>query len=105
MKSILFLITVFVFALCSCKNNEDTVKEVPHDGAVETLLTVQHIANSDYDVIVTTHRVWYKNTEKQYIHQDTIPNLGKVQTEGEDADGNTTSLAVPKEYEFYITVK
>lgn len=103
MKPFLFLI--IVLALCSCKNNEDTVKEVPHDGSVETMITVQHIANSDLDVIVTTNRVWYKNTEKQFIHQDTIPSLGTIKSEVENEDGNTATVTLPKEYEIYITVK
>jgi len=92
--------------LASCNDKkEDETNTVNRAGAIETSVTVQH-ADSTHDVVLTTHKIWVNfNEYKTVVHQDTVPALGIVETEGENADGDTKKVQVPKDYEIYITVK
>jgi len=92
--------------LASCKDErEDVTQAVNKAGAIETSVTVQH-ADSTHDVVLTTHKVWVNfNEYKTVVHQDTVPALGMMETEGENADGDTKKIKVPKDYEIFITVK
>jgi hypothetical protein len=78
---------------------------VNKDGSVETVISVEHAGNNQ-DILVTSHKIWVHNKVfKDFVYRDTIPSLGISNTQGEDANGNTQTLPVPKEYEIYITVK
>jgi hypothetical protein len=99
---LLFCFAVILFT--GCDSNDDIVKVPNKDGAIETSLTVKHA--SGYDLLITTHKVWVKNQlDKTIITMDTLKSLGTTLEEGEDKDGNTSNVSVPKDYEFYITVK
>jgi len=93
-------------SLGSCNDKkEDETNTVNKAGAIETSVTVQH-ADSTHDVVLTTHKIWVNfNEYKTVVHQDTVPALGIAETEGENADGDTKKVSVPKDYEIYITVK
>jgi len=93
-------------ALMSCEpqQNEDVVKQPNHDGSVETVLSVTH--ERDFDLLTTKHTIWVKGIAvKTIIKNDTLENLGSTTQEAEDNNGNTKTVAIPKDYEFYITVK
>jgi hypothetical protein len=92
--------------LASCNDKkEDETDTVNRAGAIETSVTVQH-ADSARDIVLTTHKIWVNfNEYKTIVHQDTVPALGIVETEGENADGDKKKVKVPKDYEIYITVK
>lgn len=92
-------------ALTSCnEQNEDVVKQPNHDGSVETILTVTH--ESNFDLLTTKHNIWIKGKlAKTIIKNDTLENLGSTIQDAEDNNGNTKKMSVPKDYEFYITVK
>lgn len=104
--TIRILLLLAVFGLASCDNKkEDVTQTINKAGAVETSVTVQH-ADSTHDVVLTTHKIWVNFDEyKTVVHQDTVPALGMMETEGENADGDTKKVKVPKDYEIYITVK
>jgi hypothetical protein len=96
-----------VLALAASCNDEknDLTATVDHSGSIETAISVSH-ADSTHDVILTTHKVW--NNQKEYstvIHRDTIPALGLATTEAENADGETKTVQVAKDYQIFITVK
>jgi len=101
-----FCLLVSLLGLASCSDDkEDVTNRVNKEGAVETSVTVQH-ADSTHDVIKTIHKIWANSVEyKTVIHLDTIPALGVENTEGENANGDTKKVQVPKDYEIYITVK
>lgn len=103
MKKIFLILTLALFASCE-ENNDDQVKTVPTSGAVEVQLTVRHLDNTK-DLMITTKKIWYQGTAITKYTFDTIPTLGTTTEEGEDEDGNTTNLTIPKDYELYITVK
>jgi hypothetical protein len=104
MKKLLFIIFISSSLFFSCEEqNEDIVQDINKDGSIETIVTVKHEKN--YDVLITTHKIWVSNIlDKTIIDQDTIPSLGETTQEGEDENGNTELITVPKDYEFYITV-
>ena len=104
-KRIFYLVAVGVLPFFSACDNEDKVKEISKDGAIETTMSVEHIGDK-LDVIKTTHKIWVKNMlVKTSVHNDTIPTLGVLKTETETTEGVTRQIDVKKDYEFYITVK
>jgi hypothetical protein len=104
-KTILLFAIAQVVILSSCSQNEDVVKQPQKDGSIETTLSVKH--GKGFDILTTTHKVWVKNNLWQTLYSnDTVPSLGvTTATSEEDDDGNTKTVTVPKDYEFYITVK
>lgn len=106
MKKIgLALFTLIVLASCKNDDNEDVTTGLNKDGSVETAVTVEH-ADAAHDILLTTHNVWIKGqTVKTVVYRDTIPSLGITTTEGENGEGETATLRVPKDYEIFITVK
>lgn len=105
LKSHLLLASlVIVFFACN-NENEDVTDSVNKSGSVETAVQVIHI-DSLHDELVTTHKVWVKNTVfKTLEYRDTIPALGTENTVAENEDGDTKNVSLKKDYEIYITVK
>jgi len=104
-KRIFYLVAVGVLPFFSACDNEDKVKEISKDGAIETTMSVEHLGDK-LDIIKTTHKIWMKNMlVKTSVHTDTIPSLGVLKTETEITDGVSREIDVKKDYEFYITVK
>jgi hypothetical protein len=99
------LVFVFCFLLASCDNNDDKAKTVDTAGSIEVSLKTAHI-DSLRDLLTTHYSVWQKGIKvREFDVRDTIPGLGKIQTEGEDDNGNTQGMTIPKDYEFFVTVK
>jgi hypothetical protein len=92
--------------LLSCNNSkEDETAAVDRAGSVETSVSVEH-TDSTHDVILTTHKVWVNFKEyKTVIHHDTVPALGILTTQAENANGDTQTVKVPKDYQIFITMK
>lgn len=103
-----FLFASFGVTLLSCSNkdnDEDLTNTVNKNGAVESSVTVAPL-DSLRNVLTTTHKVWVHNSLYKTIeYRDTVPSLGNENTTAENADGDTKSVTVKKEYEIYITVK
>lgn len=100
-KAILMLSLIAgLFLVVSC-GNDDKVKDIEKDGAIAITFSSAHL-DKDHDVITSKYEVWKSNQMiNTFFRYDTVPALGKMDTE--DEDGNVVS--VPKEYEFYITLK
>jgi len=103
-KLTLFLLLPLSFlAFQAC--NEDKVKEVQKNGAIETSIQVDHL-NDNFDILITTEKIWAHNLlVKTYVHSDTIPSLGMTTEEAENDNGDTKNVSLRKDYEIYITVK
>jgi len=101
----LFLISGFT--LLACSNNEfkeDEVSTVNKKAAVETELSIQHLASED--VLITKHKIWKDNILlKEIVKRDTIPSLGDTIQTVEDEEGNSHVAHTKKDYEFFITVQ
>ncbi len=104
MKKLMFLLLpVLALFLSGCNDDED--KPISKDGAIETVLNVDHL-DQKHDILVTTHQVWVKNILiKKIVYRDTIPTLGITSQEAENSAGETKSVQLKKDYELYITVK
>lgn len=100
-----WLLAVFML-LASCNDSkEDETDTVDRAGSVETSVSVEH-TDSTHDVILTTHKIWVNFKEyKTVIHRDTVPALGILTTRAENADGDTQTVKVPKDYQIFITMK
>ncbi len=99
---VLSLFAAFTVLGCS---HDDAVKDISKDGAVETVLTVDHL-NDSLDILTTQHAVWVKNKlVKTIIYKDTLPTLGASSQVAENNNGESQSVYLKKDYELYITVK
>ena len=100
-----FLLFVLI-AFTSCGHNDDTATTtVDHSGSIETAITVEH-ADSTHDVVLTTHKVWTNGQlSGTIVHRDTVPGLGLLSTDGQNSNGDTKTVTVPKDYQIFITVK
>ena len=106
MKKINLLIACIALSMMACEpvQNEDVVKTPSKDGAIETVISVTH--DKGFDVLTTTHKVWLHNTlDKTIVKIDTLKNLGTTVQKAENSEGEEKTVVVPKDYEFYITVK
>lgn len=106
MKKINLLIAcIAIIGFTACESEkEDVVKAPSKDGSIETVLSVTH--GNGFDVLTTTHSVWVHGLlDKSIVKVDTLKNLGSTVQEGENSEGETKHISVPKDYEFYITVK
>ena len=102
-ETIYLLFTALLFLASSC--DEDKVRDINKDGAIETAMNVEHFSDK-LDVVKTTHKIWVKNVLlKTCIHTDTIPSLGSAKEQAENNNGETREIVLKKDYEFYITVK
>lgn len=106
--SILLVFSTFCIVSCGDgdeNNDKVETKDISHNGSIETQLTTEHLPDNR-DVLVTIHKVWHNGILANEIrHSDTIPALGNANIQAADAQGNSTTAAGQKDYEFYITVK
>ena len=103
MKKLLLLLLVPVMFSCK-EENEDVVNQPSKDGSIEASLSTKHAGS--VDVLTTEYKVWNKGkVEKAFRKIDTIKSLGTTKEEGEDSEGNTKDVIVPKDYEIFISVK
>ncbi len=106
MKIYLPILFALVLLISACDDqNEDQAKTVDKNGGIEVSLSTKHL-NSLSDQLTTHYIVWHQGTKvKEFDKLDTIPSLGTFATEGENNNGDTKTVEVPKDYEFYVTVK
>jgi hypothetical protein len=105
MKPLLYSALSLCLLLSACEDDDSKATVVDTKGSVAVTLSTMHL-NSAKDVMTTHYVVWrYGNKVKEFDVRDTIPSLGLATTEGEDDNGNTEDMVVPKDYDFFITVK
>jgi hypothetical protein len=101
--NIILLLSVLILLIAGCNDSE--VTQISKEGAIETVINVDHL-DETHDVIITTHNVWVKNVlTKKIAYRDTIPTLGVTSQVAKNDEGDTMSVSLKKEYEVYITVK
>jgi hypothetical protein len=106
-KPIFILLFIVLTAFISGCGNDDEVKQISKEGAIETMISVDHL-DANHDILITTHNVWVKNVlTKRVVYKDTIPTLANTPQEAENGTGTTETKAaiLKKDYEVYITVK
>ena len=107
---ILLIIAASCMVSCNDKPNEDVVKQVSKDGSIEAVLSTKH--ENGYDLLSTEYKIWVKgDIYKTIVKTDTLPVLGTttetIETDSLDQGGDHISkqVAIPKDYEIFITVK
>jgi hypothetical protein len=105
MKPLLYTAFILCLFFTACDDDSDKAKDVDTKGSIAVTLSTTHI-DSLKDLVTTHYAVWKQGTKiKEFDVKDTIPNLGLTNTEGEDDDGNTKNMVIPKDYDFFVTVK
>jgi hypothetical protein len=103
-STFLLLLLPLSFIINSC-DNDDKVNQISKEGAIETVMNVDHL-DQNHDVIITTYNVWIKNElARKIVHRDTVPALGNEIQQLKNEDGEAKSVPLRKEYEIFITVK
>jgi hypothetical protein len=101
-KTLLFLTAL---SLVSCVEETPTTR-VDKKGSVVVSYDVVH--SSDNVDILRTNVDVYNNTVlvKSYHLSDTIPTLAPVKSIAENEEtGETKEVMVPRDYQFYVTIK
>ena len=99
------LLSALVLLSCQQQNDEDKVKEVDKDGAVEMKVEINHL-DSARDVMKTEKIFWVKGQqEKTVIDLDTVPALGTSNEVVKTSSGDDTTATIQKNYKIFITVK
>lgn len=90
--------------LVACQE-EDKTTTLDKEGSISVVVSTKHL-NDSFDVMSVTTETFKKNKSVSVkVTYDTIPTLGKFKTEAEDSLGNVKEVTIPKEYEFYVTLK
>ncbi len=105
MNKLLPVLFVLCLFLASCDNDDDKAKAVDPKGSIAVTLSTNHI-DSLRDVVTSHYVVWRNGIiAREFDVKDTIPGLGTKITEGENDNGDTKTMVVPKDYDFFVTVK
>lgn len=105
MKPLLFTAFILCLFLTACDDDNDKAKEVDKKGSIEVTLSTTHI-DSLKDLVTTHYIAWRRGAKiKEWDVKDTVQSLGVGTTEGEDNDGNTKEMVLPRDYDFFVTVK
>lgn len=109
MKKLLPLGIAIALLISACnddQSNEDQSKTVDKNGSVEVSLSTKHL-DSLKDLLTTHYTIWRKGVMvKQYDKTDTLPSLGKMLPENDDNNSNNSfAQLIPRDYEFFVTIK
>lgn len=106
MKKITLLINLCLFSiLISGCSDDKPVTELTKDQSIEISFETKSL--SDTAILLTTKKnIYLKGTlAKSILNTDTLPFPGMKMETIEDEDENSKIVRMPKEYEFFITVK
>jgi len=103
MKNFTFILFI-VFAMSSCSSKEPVVANLKKDKAIEITFETRKLGDSAV-LLLTYQNVYLRgNLIKTIVKKDTLPSPGdSIQTV--EVDGNEKTVRLPKEYEFFVTVK
>jgi hypothetical protein len=105
MKVLLYSAFVLSLFLAACNDDDSKATVLDTKGSVAVTLSTQHL-DSLKDLMTTHYVVWKQGAiVKEFDVKDTIPTLGFTATEGENDNGDTKTMLIPKDYDFFITVK
>lgn len=104
MKKFFLIVWCLTFML-ACSRKEPAVATLKKDKAIEISFETQRL--SDTAVLLLTHQnVYIKGVlVRAQVKRDTLPALGDSLQNTENDNGERSVMRVPKEYEFFVTVK
>jgi hypothetical protein len=100
----IFLSVFMIMGFASCSDKEPAVSALNKEHSIEVTLETKQL-NSTSVLLITRQNVYVKGSMvKSILRTDTIPSLGDSLQTIESGDTQTRT-AIPKEYEFFVTVK
>lgn len=103
MKTFFFFLAFFLIFF-SCEKKEPAVTGLQKDHSVEVSLETKRLGDTAV-IMSTRQQVYVKGTlVKTIFRTDTLPAAGDTLQTVEN-DDSTYQVRVPKEYEFFVTVK
>ncbi|MEI6347054.1 MAG: hypothetical protein WCP69_03805 [Bacteroidota bacterium] len=102
--TLLFILSLISLLIAGCSDDKP-VTDLTKDQSIEIAFDTQNL--SDTAVILTTKKNIYLKGAllKTIVDFDTLPFPGFKSEVIEDDNGDSKSVTMPKEYEFFITVK
>src|SRR5208282_2516848 len=97
----LILLGSMTFAMIACSPKEPPTGKLTKDHSIEVTYETKHL-NDSMVLLVRRENIYLHGEKiKMFLRMDTIPSEGdKVKR-----DTIHKTIVVPKEYEFYVTVK
>jgi hypothetical protein len=101
---ILFFIPLFLLIVTSCSDKEPAVAALQKNHSIEVSMETKRMGDTAV-LLSTKQQVYVKGIlVKTIIKTDTLPVPGDTIQTVESGD-STITVRVPKEYEFFVTVK
>ncbi len=103
MRKLLFALATS-FLIASCSDKEPAIAGLQKNHSIEVSLETKKLGDTAV-LLITTQNVYLKGKlVKTILKTDTLPSPGDtIQTV--EKDDSMQTLRVPKEYEFFVTVK
>ena len=99
-----FFCALLTLGAIACSDKEPAVSSLNKEHSIEVTLETKKL-NSSSMLLVTRENVYVKgNLVKTILKTDTIPALGDS-IQSVSLGDSETRTAIPKEYEFFVTVK
>jgi hypothetical protein len=101
----LFVIALFILSLISCSKKEPNLSTLKKAHSIEVTFETKQMG--DTSVLLTTRQnVYLKGSlVKSMIKTDTLPYPGDSIQTIQLENSTTNKVKIPKEYEFFVTVK
>jgi len=96
---------LLVICIVSCSEKEPGISGLNKAHSIEVSLATKKL-NDTAEVLITQQNVYVKGRlVKSILRSDTIPALGDSLQNVEEDNGYEHAVMIPKEYEFFVTVK
>ena len=104
MEKLIFFF-ILIFSLISCSKKEADLSTLNKSHSVEVTFETKQLADST--VLLTTRQNVYIKGKlvKAIFKTDTLPYPGDTIQTVESKNAVTSEVRIPKEYEFFVTVK
>jgi hypothetical protein len=98
------LLFIAIIAVSACSDKEPAVVNLKKDKAIEVTFQTQKLGDTAV-LLLTYQNVYLKgNLVKTMVKRDTLPSPGDS-IQNVEVDDNEKTVRLPKEYEFFVTVK
>jgi hypothetical protein len=99
-----FLLLMMVLTIASCSDKETAVTNLKKEKTIEVTFQTQRLGDTTVLLLTYQHVYLKGNLVKTMVKRDTLPSPGDS-IQNLEVDGNEKTVRMPKEYEFFVTVK
>jgi hypothetical protein len=101
----LFFFSLLVLSMISCSKKESNLSSLNKSHSIEITFETKQLADSSV-LLTTKQNVYLKGTlVKTMIKTDTLPYPGDSLQTIETETAGKSQVRIPKEYEFFVTIK